>query len=170
MKFNSQICTTREQSERLLALGLKKETADMVWRYSNTIKGKDIYDPVSQPCDDAAQKARWIELCEKADYLSHWFKPDGSPMTAEEVYEAVWGKDIPAWSLHRLIEMMPPSIRDRRQYSLVYDIHRDWLAYLSYGTNVRYLWDDQELNPYDAFIDCIEWLIKEGYFNKEYLV
>lgn len=30
MKFNSQICTTRVQSERLLALGLKKETADMV--------------------------------------------------------------------------------------------------------------------------------------------
>ena len=31
MKFNSQICTTKEQSERLLALGLKKETADMAW-------------------------------------------------------------------------------------------------------------------------------------------
>lgn len=29
MKFNSQICTTKEQSERLLALGLKKGTADM---------------------------------------------------------------------------------------------------------------------------------------------
>ena len=29
MKFNSQICTTEEQSKRLLALGLKKETADM---------------------------------------------------------------------------------------------------------------------------------------------
>lgn len=29
MKFNSQICTTKKQSERLLALGLKKETADM---------------------------------------------------------------------------------------------------------------------------------------------
>ena len=28
--FKSQICTTRQQSERLLALGLKKETADMV--------------------------------------------------------------------------------------------------------------------------------------------
>lgn len=27
-KFNSQICTSREQSERLLKLGLKKETAD----------------------------------------------------------------------------------------------------------------------------------------------
>lgn len=31
MKFNftSQICTTKEQSERLLALGLKADTADM---------------------------------------------------------------------------------------------------------------------------------------------
>lgn len=29
MKFNSQICTTKEQSERLLALGLNTETADM---------------------------------------------------------------------------------------------------------------------------------------------
>lgn len=29
MNFNSQICTTKEQSERLLALGLNKETADM---------------------------------------------------------------------------------------------------------------------------------------------
>lgn len=30
MKFTSQACTTKEQSERLLALGLKKETADCV--------------------------------------------------------------------------------------------------------------------------------------------
>lgn len=30
IKFNSQICTNKEQSERLLALGLKRETADMV--------------------------------------------------------------------------------------------------------------------------------------------
>lgn len=29
MNFTSQICTTRVQSERLLSLGLKKETADM---------------------------------------------------------------------------------------------------------------------------------------------
>ena len=30
-EFKSQVCTSREQSERLLALGLKKETADMRW-------------------------------------------------------------------------------------------------------------------------------------------
>lgn len=32
MKLNSQICTTREQSEKLIALGLKKETADCNWK------------------------------------------------------------------------------------------------------------------------------------------
>ena len=37
MKFNSQICTSREQSERLLALGLKKETADMVHYFSQSL-------------------------------------------------------------------------------------------------------------------------------------
>ncbi|MBO7221231.1 MAG: hypothetical protein J6V21_08660 [Alistipes sp.] len=31
MKFTSQICTTKEQSERLLALGIKAETADMLY-------------------------------------------------------------------------------------------------------------------------------------------
>ena len=31
LKFNSQVATSRVQSERLLALGLKKETADCVW-------------------------------------------------------------------------------------------------------------------------------------------
>lgn len=30
-EFNSQICTTIEQSQRLLALGLKPETSDMCW-------------------------------------------------------------------------------------------------------------------------------------------
>ena len=35
--FNSSPCTNREQSERLLALGLKKETADMCWINGNIL-------------------------------------------------------------------------------------------------------------------------------------
>lgn len=37
MKFNSQICTSRSQSERLLALGLKVGTADICIRPDNTL-------------------------------------------------------------------------------------------------------------------------------------
>ena len=44
MKFNSQICTTKEQSERLLALGLKKKTADCSWN-TVTLHGTPITYP-----------------------------------------------------------------------------------------------------------------------------
>lgn len=37
MEFNSQICTTKEQSERLMNLGLKWKTADIVIRPDNTL-------------------------------------------------------------------------------------------------------------------------------------
>ena len=36
MDFKSQIATTREQSEILLSLGLKPETADMVYHHTNS--------------------------------------------------------------------------------------------------------------------------------------
>lgn len=67
MEFNSQICTSIEQSERLLALGLKRETADCSW-ISNT--------------SNITYKTHWRSIM-------GWFE-DG---------------DLPAWSLHRLIEI-----------------------------------------------------------------
>lgn len=63
--FKSQIATTTEQSERLIALGLKKETADMVHQ-SIGITPFNVWDK-------------------------------------QEIEDNFY----PAWSLHRLIEMMP---------------------------------------------------------------
>ena len=141
MTFNSQICTTREQSERLLSLGLKKETADMM--YEGMAEG---------------------EL------------PRIMPYKTEMDYFNLWDSITPAWSLHRLIEMMPPSIKDGYHYSLIYDIHRDAIGYICFANGGlqrpynRLLWDTQSTDPFDNIIVCIEWLIKEGYFPKEYLV
>lgn len=74
---------------------------------------------------------------------------------------------IPAWSLHRLIEMMP--------YDFIYNNNTYELGITDDGAG----YDDREdlypivgwwrSNTYDDIIDCIEWLIKKGYFNKEYL-
>jgi hypothetical protein len=90
MEFTSQICTTEEQSERLLALGLKRETADCRhWAYTKDSKGNSI--PKSN------QK---------------WFTRIGT----EESVQVCGFMDatfIPAWSLHRLIEMMPTAIPDK---------------------------------------------------------
>ena len=128
--FNSAICTSREQSERLLALGLKKETADMC-------------------------------------HLWHWEFDGYTLITVPWESTHITTKDIPAWSLHRLIEMMPNSIHNKRI-----------LAYLTI-MNDRVLYDTIKNETYSAFtnnnglfaavVDAVEWLIKEGYFNKEYL-
>ena len=82
MNFNTQVCTTREQSERLLALGLKKETADCRWvGLVKDAKGNDI------------PKKKQV-----------WFT-----QTREDERAMVCGfmryDFIPAWSLHRLVSM-----------------------------------------------------------------
>lgn len=106
MKFNSQICTTREQSERLIALGLKKETADMAYR------------AYGQREDGGVECA-----------------------TNASVSYGVFSKhDIPAWSLHRLIELTE-----------------------------RCFYIGKTQDGYNEVVDTIDYLIKEGCFNKEYL-
>ena len=125
MNFKSQICTTRELSGRLLALGLKKETADMCWTKVGT-KSRTFYVPELAPTN-----------------MVSW-------------------RHTPAWSLHRLIEMLKNS---RITISF---IEKDTAIIVErYGVfqNVCEIWD----NTYENICDAIEWLIKEGYFNKEYL-
>lgn len=107
LKFNSQICTTKEQSQRLLDLGLKPETADM-----------------------------------KHFFFHHW-----------ECLPYKWGEEslvdsenIPAWSLHRLFDIMYVHCHELKACE----------------------------NVYDAMIKRIEKTIEhnthnEYYFNKEYL-
>ena len=123
MKFNSQICTTREQSERLLALGLKKETADMIHMWHWEFDG---YTLLTVPWERAHRTT----------------------------------EDIPAWSLHRLIEMIP-----QEHEGSFFSLSLNDAGYSEPGAWVLY----ERVGTYDSIINCIEWLIKEGYFNKEYL-
>lgn len=125
--FNSQVCTSREQSERLLALGLKKKTADCVW--------------IEMSKDDWRVDA------------NGW----------KEYYSIIEEGIIPAWSLDRLREIL------NKSGVTISFIERDTSIIVErYGVfqNVYEIWD----NVYDNICDAVEWLIKEGYFNKEYLV
>ena len=128
LKFNSAICTSRVQSERLLALGLKKETADMTIHVKN---------------DDS------------------WY------VTTDPYYE--WEDDIlPAWSLGRLIEMMPLDVVPEGGFDNIFTLKKGYPS----GYSVEYDGFSYYYNKniYDTLIEGIEHLIKEGYFNKEYLV
>ena len=54
--FKSQIATTKEQSERLIALGLKKETADMVHFFSQSLAQDWTIVPLAD-----SETARYIQ-------------------------------------------------------------------------------------------------------------
>ena len=110
-KFKSAICTTKEQSEKLLALGLKKETADM--------------------------KLIWLYCCRDEDY----YQPMPNDFSTSN-------DDIPAWSLHRLVEIM---FKGDIEGFVGYNIHAN-------SVNIMY----------EYAISNIEALIKMGTFNKDY--
>ena len=122
MDFNTQICTTREQSERLLAMGVKSETADMCWHYTNS-------------------------RCEALQWQLNPHRPTtrktftGSiERLGEDAFDRIWGKDVPAWSLHRL-----------------WVINNDIYAELSIQ------------DTYDCMIDEIEDKVRHGLINPELL-
>lgn len=166
-EFKSQICTTVEQSKRLLGLGLKPGTADMTWKFSYLLKGVPQYDCLAESTWDKVTMERYEQHCFWMNLHEHWKRPDGTQMSSEEVYAEITKKDIPAWSMHRLIEMMPRTIRAN-----------DELFFLLVSKEDVF-YDNTEGTAYSSFINrnglyynitlCIEWLIKEGYFPKEYL-
>ena len=116
MKFNSQICTSREQSERLIALGLKKETADMCW----------------------IEEWGWDDDKQETFCTGNYFvRP------IDYVWDDKYINYIPAWSLHRLIEMVAGGSEEQ-------------MIFLP--------------DPYDELIEEIAGAIIVGCFPKEYLV
>ena len=109
MKFKSQICTTIEQSKRLLELGLKPETADMCFFRSTD---EDVENPYTRLVVD--------------DYILNSLESDDN---------------IPAWSLHRLMEI------------------GDFV-------NVGFLRIEK---MYECCIQMLEGQIRGGIINKEYI-
>lgn len=119
MEFNSQPCTSIEESKHLLALGLKKETADCIHFYTKE-KGWEIF------------------VLEEGDTAKY-----------------VKGFEIPAWSLHRLLSLIPKEVNiDGFKFPLRSDV-------------IMRLEDTDFI--YERLIGIIERVIKEGYFNKNYL-
>ena len=131
MNFKSPISTTRELSKRLLALGLKPETADCYIECAPS--GKD-FTYIRQPYNEDIFKRNNI---------------------------------IPSWSLARLLEMMPKYIDEREEVLLM--IEPPLVIY--YDT--RYKGQQHfTINP-NIFYNCvamIDWLIRNGRFNKGYLI
>ena len=141
LKFNSQICTTKEQSQRLLDLGLKPETADMSY-----------YVLVSGP-------VLTIGVPEKVEM---------EIAKGGKIVETINAEIIPAWSLHRLKCLLPTKIPYESGYLTTEIINNVNLMFITDTSEQRLISFIHE-NLYESMIKGIKWLIKEDYFNKEYL-
>lgn len=78
MELNTQICTAREQSQRLLELGLKNDTADMVycmelhpegWHHSDSVYVR--HGKLSEDEIPAWSLHRLIALCDAPITINH---------------------------------------------------------------------------------------------------
>lgn len=78
----------------------------------------------------------------------------------------------PAWSLHRLISMLPGKIEMISCTMYIgYFVPKFDKNNISYIDMLGYSKVFNEKSTlYDNIIDCIEWLIQKSYFNKEYLI
>lgn len=142
LKFNSAICTSRDQSERLLALGLKKETADCILVENPFMGGLTMFpivyenEVIKDDCIPCWSLHRLIEMM--PDKISYPTQYDSAPLRIN--------KDS-MYYLHRFFDR-----NGEEDTSTVGDNE-------AIGSH----------NIYDYAVSVIGFLIREGHFCKEYL-
>ena len=158
----NQICTNKEQSHRLLEAGVRPETADMVLLY----------------VDDESNIAPWEDI-RKDEKGKFFYDVYGETYTLTESvllrdspdYDHSYQDDCPAWSLSKLINMLPATISQRNRPDLSLEITKDsvywFIQYTELGYDCKH--EVMKKNVLDAVVNMIEWLIKEGYLDKKYL-
>ena len=158
----NQICTNKEQSSRLLEAGVRPETADMVILYidneCNVAGWKDIRK------DDKGQL--YYDVYGETYILRKEILPVDNPY-----YDHSYQNDCPAWSLSKLINMLPATISQRNRPDLRLEITKDsvywFIQYTELGYDCKH--EVMKKNVLDAVVNMIEWLIKEGHLDNKYL-
>jgi hypothetical protein len=96
-----KFATTIEQSKRLMELGFTVDTADMVYHFTSSCIPSLQYE---LQCHRPTTRENATMNISKLGLLSR------SGETGEQVFDRIWGKDIPAWSYLRLIDLIPVRI------------------------------------------------------------
>lgn len=140
----TNICTTQEQSQRLLQCGVSADTADMSWR--------TIIEPMIR---DIAQ----------------WETPLLLTMPYSSAKDIYSGDDVqPAWSLIALLGLIPHVIEVYDDGDYYFSLAQEFLASEDYHAAYKYCWADDDVLvgkrsscPIEACVQLIEWLLKNNY-------
>lgn len=119
LKNKTMVCTSIEQSNRLVELGINPKTADMGWFKAYSLR-EEIYKP-------------YIKGYKLENHQS----------------------DIPAWSIYKLIEIIPIDITFKNEFIII-------------NNNTKMF--NSSTNVYDNLIDVIEYLINDNKINTEFIL
>ena len=119
LKNKTMVCTSIEQSNRLVELGINPKTADMGWFKAYSLR-EEIYKP-------------YIKGYKLENHQS----------------------DIPAWSMHKLIEIISTDITFKNEFIII-------------NNNTKMF--NSSTNIYDNLIDVIEYLINDNKINTEFIL
>ena len=157
----NKICTSIEQSKKLIELGIDVNTADMWWaeRYEGRV----------------TENGQYIVAEEPYYYLS-FIKPSDINYSQDTI------KDIPAWSLSALLGLIPSEIYgetiygdtitykvDFRKYKFTDDVDLYQIAYgsIKFDVDGQHSFKDmvntgQKEDPIDAAFQMVCWLKENG--------
>ena len=88
-------------------------------------------------------------------------------MTGEQIFDSLWGEDVPAWSLSRLLELLPQYIDEEENVLLM--IEPPLIVYYDTQYKGQYHFTTNP-NIFENCVSMIDWLIDNGHFNKDYLL
>lgn len=124
---------------------------------------------MNQICTNKKQSSRLLEAGVRPDTADMYLDEFELPVAFE--YSRIKSKAyqdtvLPTWSLSKLIEILPTNING---YILIVDFENKGVEYsmTNFCDRLDYLYIKGYENLFDGIIDCIEWLIKEGYLDKK---
>ena len=123
----NKICTSLEQSKKLLELGIDPQTADMIYYWFGSFELND----------------EWHELHLGTNRVND--------------------KDIPAWSLAALLEIMP-YVDNIRPFNLtkMWEGGENNREHVKYVCTYYYIHSTESDNPIDACVEMIVYLKEKG--------
>lgn len=127
---------------------------------------------MNQICTNKEQSSRLLEAGVRPDtadmYLDEFELPVAFEYGRVEMY-VDQDMALPAWSLSKLIGMMPDQVECEGYNYYLFMLPRDKEFTIKYsaGSNLAQSYCRESL--FDAITEMIEWLIKEGHLDKKFL-
>lgn len=167
------ICTSIEQSKKLMDAGIDPHTADMTWHHNETRIKSMEWDlkPYKPHFFEGDAIKRYGLISDFGNKFSKRMGIKRPEYDAKTQFERLYGKDVPAWSFMGLLKLLPKHIeKDGVKYILrISWIDDDDTLYYVNSQN-KTLRFERGVTPdskdlLDSLVIMLTWLLKWNYIT-----